>query len=345
MLSESCSVCLENESKYTCPACEAKTCSLVCVKRHKLRTECTGTVDPTKFVSRRELSAKESLVNRDYNYLLNFERKISNGISDIKENARRILKRPNAAQNRQTKRQRMIEDHPDPRLASIQKYFPHVKETTIKRENTLVIHLPPGMARSNQNKTGYDRKTNTFTWTIEWVPLAHGSELLPSFLSYRIKETTALRDAVPLAVLAKSFAADLVEKDDLSFYLENCVKTTGLLRSLIELDPNGDISAALKDAIVLEYPRIHVFRGEKWPDIWQDRVVSKDIAYGLRSNHGDTDTDTDTDSDSDSELGSSSSESSSENSTSDEEGPEEFSSKPLNTPEIPEEDTGCHEEK
>lgn len=47
-----CEVCNANESKYTCPRCEVKTCSLNCVKIHKTELECSGIRDKTLFKAR-----------------------------------------------------------------------------------------------------------------------------------------------------------------------------------------------------------------------------------------------------------------------------------------------------
>ena len=38
-------------SKYRCPRCLMKTCSLPCVKQHKLTYGCSGQRDKTAFVS------------------------------------------------------------------------------------------------------------------------------------------------------------------------------------------------------------------------------------------------------------------------------------------------------
>lgn len=39
---ETCQVCGEVEAKYKCPACAMQTCSLACVRNHKITTSCTG---------------------------------------------------------------------------------------------------------------------------------------------------------------------------------------------------------------------------------------------------------------------------------------------------------------
>lgn len=46
-----CEVCRETVFKYRCPRCLMKTCSLSCVKQHKLTSGCDGQRDTTAFVS------------------------------------------------------------------------------------------------------------------------------------------------------------------------------------------------------------------------------------------------------------------------------------------------------
>ena len=46
----SCEVCGDNVSKYRCPQCHLKTCSLTCIKKHKSQSKCTGVRDKTQYV-------------------------------------------------------------------------------------------------------------------------------------------------------------------------------------------------------------------------------------------------------------------------------------------------------
>lgn len=301
-MKELCSICLVEEFKYTCPACQAKTCSVVCVKRHKLRSECSGAVDPSKYVPHKELASDSALVNRDYNYLLNFERSIELGKADIKNSAKNVFKRSYTQPNKKPR----YNAPNDPRVASVNAKFAS-PATSVKRENTLVIQLPPGMSRATQNKSGYDKKSGCFTWTVEWAPVDSEGITKDSFISYRLKETSTLKDAVPMAVLHNSIGKE-IETDQLHFYLDNCISTkTG--RSLIALDASETLSKALANMVVLEYPKIYITVGLPWEQYVQP--VSE--AYGLNSSESESESLSDSDS-------------SSEESSSDLE-PEELSSK------------------
>lgn len=303
MSKDVCSICLEAEAKYTCPACDTKTCSVACVKRHKLRSECSGSVDPTVFVPHKTLAASSALVNRDYNFLLNFERRVQLSKTDLKANARNVFKRTGSSHQANSKRPRTNDS--DPRIAQANKVF-GTPQTSVKRENTLVIHVTLGMSRATQNKSGYDKKSGAFTWTVEWVPVDKAGVIQSSFISFRLKETLSLVEAVPLAVLASSLNQE-IDVELLRFYLDNCVSTTTKSPSLIELDAHMTISASLAEKVVLEYPRIYVALDSS---TMAENVQSQREAYGLES-----ESDSDSESNSDSETDSSDDE------------PEELSSK------------------
>ena len=76
LLSDLCRFCNAKLPKYRCPACDARSCSLSCSKRHKVYNQCTGVRDPTKFVRRSELHSPIAL-DRDYNYLTAVERTLN----------------------------------------------------------------------------------------------------------------------------------------------------------------------------------------------------------------------------------------------------------------------------
>lgn len=327
MAEKSCFICLEKESRYTCPACGTKTCSAECVKRHKLRSECTGEVDPAKFVPRKEMTENPSLINRDYNYLLNFERKIGLGVSDTKQNARVMFKRHPG----QNKRQRV--DDTDARITRVNKMF-NSPSYALKRENVLVISLPSGMSRATQNKSGYDKKAGTYTWTVEWVPVNEDGRQLTSFTSFRIKEDIILRDALSVTPLANALGVDpeSVEKDKIHFSIENVISMGK--RSIIKLNPDDTLAKALANKVVLEYPKLYVTFS---PETWQEFTEEEKDAYGIDS---DLESESDSDSSSSDSL---SSDSDSDSSDSDAEAPEEASSKnPEPEPLAPQSITGLN---
>lgn len=307
-----CSICRINDAKYKCPACEARTCLLQCVTRHKLQAECSGTVDETKFVPQKELDSAK--INRDYNFLLNFGRNIELGKADVKTTAKNMFKRQ-GPQNHPSKRPKFNEK-PDPRTKAVVAAYPHEPPTTLKRQNTLIIQLPAGMSRSSGNKSGYDKKLGSFTWTVEWRLLDAQGVQETSFVSYRLKEHLLLQDAVPMNILKNAFPDKDIAKEALHFFLENAVSINKARKSLIRLSSEEKLSDALSNKIVVEYPTIYIGLEAK---VLEEFVVTVEEAYQLESDSSDSNSESESDS-----GGDSSSESESESDSE----PEETSSKP-----------------
>ncbi len=71
-----CQLCTSSPAKYRCPRCDARTCSLGCVVRHKEETGCSGLRDRTKFVSKGAFSDLDLL--SDYRMLEEVNRSVEN---------------------------------------------------------------------------------------------------------------------------------------------------------------------------------------------------------------------------------------------------------------------------
>lgn len=56
-----CEVCNAQPSKYRCPGCQARTCSLPCVRQHKEDTGCSGKRDRLAFVPLKEFTDRHLL--------------------------------------------------------------------------------------------------------------------------------------------------------------------------------------------------------------------------------------------------------------------------------------------
>ncbi|CAB3993776.1 Hypothetical predicted protein [Paramuricea clavata] len=78
----SCSFCGSLEPKYRCPRCDVVSCSLACVKKHKVLNSCSGQRDKTKYVAKREYNEKYLL--NDYRFLEEASRVADNARRDHK---------------------------------------------------------------------------------------------------------------------------------------------------------------------------------------------------------------------------------------------------------------------
>ena len=126
-LQNACTICLVATHKYKCPGCGTKTCSLVCSRRHKSRTGCSGVRDVVAFVKKTDLQGSEATVSSDYNFLSNIQRTIHN---------RAALLHPDAQTNTQHRRDKDRERN---------------FRQALERSGVNVKKVPKGFKRSKEN--------------------------------------------------------------------------------------------------------------------------------------------------------------------------------------------------
>ncbi|KAH7414373.1 hypothetical protein DE146DRAFT_33441 [Phaeosphaeria sp. MPI-PUGE-AT-0046c] len=155
LLSELCSICNTNASKYRCPGCSARTCSLPCYKRHQQWAQCSGQRDPTKFVKKSQLVTPAG-IDHDFNFLTGIERDIEKADKGLAENSHgsastsRSWSQSQASQKGQTN-------------------YQHLEAAGVQ-----VIRAPKGLSRQKENKshrssTKKSTGSRNIMWTVEWL--------------------------------------------------------------------------------------------------------------------------------------------------------------------------------
>ncbi|KAH6615287.1 HIT finger domain-containing protein [Boeremia exigua] len=146
LLSSLCSVCNVNESKYKCPGCSARTCSLPCVKRHKQWAQCSGKRDPTKYVKKSELATPAG-IDHDYNFLSGIERDLERSEASVTEKGLDVG----------------LNTRPKGDQAQAMGF--HFAAAGVN-----MLRAPKGMSRSKENKTHRSKSGNkNIIWTVEWI--------------------------------------------------------------------------------------------------------------------------------------------------------------------------------
>ncbi len=69
-----CALC-SSPPVYTCPRCSLQTCSLPCIKTHKLKYSCSGERDPTAYIPLRDVG--QGVWADDYRWLEEGRRKVA----------------------------------------------------------------------------------------------------------------------------------------------------------------------------------------------------------------------------------------------------------------------------
>ncbi|CBI32194.3 unnamed protein product, partial [Vitis vinifera] len=225
-----CQECKLNPSKYTCPGCSVRSCSLPCVKAHKQQTGCTGKRQQTQFVPLSQFD--DNLLLSDYNLL-----------EEVKSVAE-------SAQRRRVKL-----------CGYSQLKFPyHLRglRNAAGSRRTKLLFLPSGMSKREKNKSQYNQRSKCITWTIEWR--FHSTDVV--LLDHGINENSTLSSVIekhlkpgPWNHKLKPFCAE--QLDCLKFFIRKYPK--GPRSPFHELDIRAPIRQQFANLAILEYPQIHVF--------------------------------------------------------------------------------------
>ena len=221
MVSELCSC--GNESKYCCPACKTRTCSLKCVKSHKLERNCTGVAEKTSFVKLSDFDNIQLI--SDYKFLENIKESIENSQRQLAGNFR--------GQNTQG-----------------------VIRKKCLTNNTLIKFMPFGLSRHKLNKTCF--KDEVIRWTIELI----FSDSCTKIFALDIPETWTIldliekykSDSVPYSEYR--FVSMYFKNDPkVSYFIQADI---GEANTFHLLDPELMIMESLKFKTVIEYPTIYI---------------------------------------------------------------------------------------
>ncbi|GLU16541.1 hypothetical protein SLE2022_329720 [Rubroshorea leprosula] len=225
-----CEECKSHPSKYKCPACSLRSCSLPCVKAHKQRTGCNGKRNMTKFVPLSKFD--DNLLLSDYNLLEEVKR--------IAESARRARAK----------------------LCG----YSHFKLPFVLRSlrsaaasrGTRLWFQPNGMSKRGKNQTRYYQREKFISWTIEWrfhttdvVLLDHGVHEEKNFCSVIENH---LKPG-PWNHQLRQFCEEPLEH--LKFFI--CKYPKGPKSPFRSLDIKAPIRKQLANLVIVEYPVIHVF--------------------------------------------------------------------------------------
>jgi hypothetical protein len=232
-----CDVCKEKPSKYCCPRCDKKTCSLECVKQHKEATGCSGKRDRTAFVGRGDLDER-SLMS-DYKFL-----------EQVKL-AEDVAKRAKP---------------PAPRAE-----LPHFLQSLVHqaRRRGVQLHLlSPGMERRRNNTTRYDNKSQIVSWRIEWNFV--GASL--SAANTRVSEQVKLREILAAHLTPPHGAALKTPElqryadcgiDDLTVVMRK-ERTPANAQLYYQIDITGKtLGEVLQGKVIVEYPVLLVLLPEE----------------------------------------------------------------------------------
>lgn len=245
-----CEVCNENPSKYTCPRCEIKTCSLKCSKIHKSEVECDGVRDRTKYKPLKQMTTMDFM--NDYYFL---------------EEATRFT--------REIECNEMVKQQSKPNMR-----FWKLKKEAMNRKTRLYF-INCGLSKRKINQSHFKPQEQAIYWTVELVfPNADN-------VSFRKKicENVKIQDILTKAMESPHFESP--KHKQLEFYkaagaskLSVLLKAEGLKKSstrFYEMNQKKSLRANLKGKIIIEFPTLHIIMNHTIDDF--DVIASDGETY------------------------------------------------------------------
>ncbi|QPG75028.1 hypothetical protein FOA43_002368 [Brettanomyces nanus] len=265
-----CSVCHDNVSKYQCPACGARTCSLNCFKRHKKQKECSGksdvTLNKTKYLPKQHMDSNN--IQRDYNFLMKMDRKLELGKEEASTNKIIIASKKRHRQNNRyhggsNKRRPPPDSHSFDDLRNI-----------ITRRGVRIRQLPPGMSRNTNNKSGFDKQKGRYMWTLEWILVNEKFEEIDKIIGYKNDEDSKICEIIPFRRFTKKLGGDEeTTNNQFKFFIES----EDDKQTLIEVPSDESLSKTIGGRLFIEFPSIYVSLTDKFDkDALNGRVIKRD---------------------------------------------------------------------
>ncbi|WVO13155.1 hypothetical protein L204_100767 [Cryptococcus depauperatus] len=265
-----CYICC-SPSRYSCPRCSLRTCSLLCSRTHKLQESCSGIRDPAKFIPLNEYT--QGAWSDDYRWLEEGRRQVMGWGQEIK------VDEVNANEGSSRGRGRG-------RGRKMNRGRARGKTDGLRRElekrGCKADFMPEGMGRKKSNQSSWNPRTEQLHLTVHL--LLPSTLLLPSASSEKASSMSVIKDVShPRVLFATSSSEPL---PTLSLLLPPMTVSTSEIQFLLRfhatplrpapphnpqqllfyppLDPKKPLAQALEGSSWVEYPEIRVMENRDW---------------------------------------------------------------------------------
>ncbi|KAI1290038.1 Box C/D snoRNA protein 1 [Halotydeus destructor] len=231
-----CSMCDSRTLKYKCPKCSFRTCSLVCVKKHKAAYGCDGKRDRIPFSKISEFT--EDQFHDDFTFLEDANNAIESAARARKNIVQSLFKLPTWLEKL--------------RLEA------RIRGTRLKI-------LPAGFSKRRSNRSTYMYKEKAIYWDIEWIFAAHNKDESDFiFQEHRVCENLPIKDCLARHVSPTDVFVEFDKTTRLSKY-RNSDEVTVLLkteRCLFRADMDKGMKDNLIGKTLVEFPTFIVILKE-----------------------------------------------------------------------------------
>ncbi|XP_073400503.1 box C/D snoRNA protein 1 [Dendrobates tinctorius] len=238
MSSYSCETCGSDEAKYKCPRCLKYSCSLPCVKKHKVDIACSGVRDKTAFVPLSTFGDLHLL--SDYRFL---------------EDAGRVADA--AMRDAMLTRQ------------STTKFLNYMKNRARKQDIDLRL-LPIGFSKRKANSTFFHKKEQRFYWQLQLQFPQSGAE----YMEKRVPDSKTVNEILKTYIdpaesdptIRQRLREYVKSPSDVKVLMVAARKAPGPDR-YYELDSSKSLLENLRHKTVIEYPTLYVALKDYTKDI------------------------------------------------------------------------------
>ncbi|KAL5276195.1 ZNHIT6 family protein [Megaselia abdita] len=223
-----CEVCSKVESKYTCPKCEVKTCSLECVNVHKKELQCDGIRDRTKFIPIRKMTENDFM--SDYHFL---------------EEATRFVE----LQKRNQIATRSQSNLPQKK---------HKLRSACSKRKIFIKFFKNKFSKSQENSSYFQQKTNKILWHLDWI--------FPNLENLRLSMKNCDEEEALGDLLSKLI--DSEKRDRLEYYKSKGVGNLSIFlkaenvknckNRFYSLNCKKSLKENLVNKTIIEYPTVYV---------------------------------------------------------------------------------------
>lgn len=238
-MSQVCEICEKEVSKYCCPKCERRTCSLKCVKDHKNKYECDGLKGIPTAPEAADGPEKytEALFMKDYNFLENVS-----SYTDQLERERISLKEERSVAIDEGKRKRILEFKKIQKVGKLAELRLLPSEFSRSKKNQTHLVDLVGVANGTENRCEEEpeRKSSRrgkVSWTLDFV----------EYDNCRLIETV-------FDISDDTLIKDLISKNVEKVYLKNETRSKDVEKWKEIKETDRTLAQVLNGAHVFEYP-------------------------------------------------------------------------------------------
>lgn len=227
-----CAICDINEGIYKCPRCNMFTCSVVCSKQHKIKFNCSGEKEASKFVPLKEMNA-----NVLYKDVLLFD---------------------------ETRLKLINSDKLKLKFKKTTSDMKKLKKLLIEKL-IMLQYMPSVSSRHKENESYFNKETKTVMWSLRIKFFKEDpKKVLFNTLLHNVPEN------YPIGGIIKA-CIDTVQNDYVASLNMNDViillVVEGAPRDArIELLKDDTLESSLINRVVIEYPIINIA-----PSIYRDK--------------------------------------------------------------------------